>query len=237
MGKTLFKFLKSMDLDHLFKGWKGSKAAERRAISRIKKGESPYYVLTEENKIPVDDNSRRIRAMKEGDGAPKDELYHSTWRNYDYFLPGSHFGTKQAALDNYIPGPNEYLYVRDPADRSSRNIHSVREVQEPDHEGLTIPVLVNEKRQAVRTRDHFDEVGETDLSDYYQYIDPALLRSKLNTLVYENTMEDPGSLSYINVRPNVRSRFAMHNPNWRHLKDMLAGTGALTLLPIPGEDF
>ena len=50
-------------------------------------------------------------------------------------------------------------------------------------------------------------------------------------------MEDPGSLSYINVRPNVRSRFAMHNPNWRHLKDMLAGTGALTLLTIPGEDF
>lgn len=242
MVKGLLKaFLKSMDLEHLFTGWKGSHAAERRAIARIKKGESPYYVLTEENKIPVDLKSRNLRALKEGYGNPRDEVYHGTLTDTDEperlldkqmeidfenfpnigitnFWEKSHFGDSKAALSRIRDKGN---YSKDPYYGLGASMY---------------PVRLKEKSSAVKTKDLEDgDWFDPSLADYIEAVkEKGGLPSE--TMWYDNFIESEGAPSYINVNPNVRGRFAMHNPNWTHLKDLLAGAGGLTLLPY-GEDF
>ena len=207
----LYHILKSMGLIKLLRGWKHLPGSADRAAARIKKGESPYFVLSEENGIPMDQQSRALRAMKSGYGSSKDEVYHGSFSDIDSFRPGTHFGTKRAANEAIGGGPE------------SRHLAS-------EHRGALYPVSLSESKHADRTIDILNDLETPPLSKFIRELDPSIRRKNIDTLKYTNEAEDAGSISFINTKPNVRGRYAAHNPNWIKLRDLLA-TGALVTLP------
>ena len=214
----LFRLLKELGLAHLIKGFMKSPAAARRAVIRIQKGESPHRVLTEESGISVKPRDIEIRALKQGYGYPRDEVYHASWSDIDAFRPVAHFGSKKAAHDVLKGG-------------------SFGDFQRPvQHKGAIYPVRLSEKRGADWTVDITEPDEPLVLGDFLAKVEPSVLRKYLDTLKYTNKYEDEGALSFINTKPNVRGRYAMHNPNWIKFRDLLAGTGALSLLPFGNEE-
>ena len=207
----LFRLLKEKGLPYLMKGFSKSPIAARRAVVRIKKGENPYRVLTEENKISVKPRDINVRAQKQGYGSPEDEVYHGSWtEDIRSFWPGSHFGTKRAAHD--------ILKAEDPLINNA----------------VIYPVRLSGKRRADLTHDLGYGI---DLGDYIKHrADPTIRKNTLDTLKYINRHEDEGALSFINTKTNVRGRHAMYNPHWKNFKDLMAGIGGLSLLPLTDEE-
>jgi hypothetical protein len=204
----LFSILDKKGLTHLLKGWRAD-ANSARAASRIEKGESPYFVLSEENNIPMDPRSRAIRSLKSGRGSESDEVYHATASQEPIdFDAGSHFGTREAAHQRLggVLHDNTML------------------AHEPESLGAIYPTRLRNKRYADRTEDlegpYIDEL-KLPLQDF---IDEAKRQgnSPTDTLKYENFMEGSGADSYMNINEDVRGKFAAFNPHWDDFKDFLA---------------
>jgi hypothetical protein len=225
MGE-LFRILKSMNLVKLLRGWQRIPGAAERAAERIKKGESPYYVMSEENGIPMDPTSRRKRGIEQG---YTDEDYHgtqglfneddSTFSALDRFQQESHFGSLNTA-HNRLTNVAEQDHLK--------NFYG-------DYSSI-YPVRLKDRHKAVETEDLGSNrlLSIKDFDDRAKEMNPDKPFGDPETLKYENFIEDDGALSFINRRENVRGRFAAHNPHWRLFKDLLA-TGVLSTLPFIDE--
>lgn len=177
MGKKaiLEALLDTMGLGHLMKGFTSAAPANARATARIRKGESPYHVLTDENNIPTDTKSRRARAMKEGYGSLSDTEIHGSRSDITGFNKGTHFGTVKAADETSSgKGSMEFHDVDElKEDIESIGIEKMREIypsmgrllDDPDMYGNDLayqtryPVVLRNKRDAAKTFD-IDQMGE-----------------------------------------------------------------------------
>ena len=188
MGKRaiLEALLNTMNLGHLLKGFTSAAPANARAIARIRKGESPYHVLTDENNIPTDTKSRSIRAMKEGYGSLSDIEIHGSKSDITGFNKGTHFGTVKAADEaSSGKGSMEFFNAEELKEEIKKEgIEKIRDsyptlgqlLENPDSYGddLTYqtryPVVLRNKNESAQTFD-IDQTG--DGSDIYEYMDAS----------------------------------------------------------------
>lgn len=227
---ALIQVLKRMGLSHLLKGFRGN---PDRALIRIQKGESPYYALTKENNIDTSPLARMTRGMEEGYATKReDELVHGSRDDIMEFRPGTHFGTPEAANKRLNQNLNALVFQRPDSPVLGRirdhNLDSSY-FGTPDKNSLyatNYPVALKDKHRSRETADIMGDAEHWPLSRYFkdaeEIADTPLNRSEIEALHYENMVEDRGNLSYINTKPNVRSRHAMFNPNWRRFRDLLA---------------
>lgn len=148
-------------------------------------------------------------------------VYHSTKNNFHAFRPMSHFGTEKAAHDRYKVGPWNPSHLE-----MDRNLHNISVI--PAHISLKNPIDVGTERDWRGNRDTLrqvanwmgrkldkkyayarqklkDLIGDTRWGDYPQLMEQRGAEIIRDTghdgIVYTNTIEDPGSRSFITLGP------------------------------------
>tara|TARA_R110000787_G_scaffold142510_2_gene256135 strand:+ start:5992 stop:6705 length:714 start_codon:yes stop_codon:yes gene_type:complete len=221
----IVEMLPASSAEELVRTSKLTTPAIKEAQARISQGQSPYHVLTQldSRDYGVDKQSRAVRALNDDYGPLSDPVHHGSGSDSDIqaFWSGTHFGTAKAAEDRI----NQTL-VKDPA---------------------IYPAVLKRREDALRSEDAIygpSAYGGDTQTDLESLLSTARenygpwMPSKydIDTVQYENIAEDPGSVSFVNTRQDVRSPQSQFNPNWRHLRDLLASTIPATALATSLDD-
>lgn len=175
--------------------------------------------------LPMDEASRMARAAEQG---YMQEVYHGTraTKPFEEFrpqmgqqrhdLPGVHVGTKESAeerLEQYFGGKSFGLKNDLASSGQAASVMPLRMKAEKPFVGKSgTPYTEGEIRQKV-TAFAKKEGLRPDSYDAKIRFRNSLIQQGYDVVPYVNTVEDPGNISYLVLKPeNLRSRFAKFDP-------------------------
>lgn len=175
--------------------------------------------------LPMDEASRMARAAEQGF---TQEVYHGTraTKPFDEFrpqmgqqrhdLPGVHVGTKEAAqerLEQYFGGKSFGLENDLARSDQAASVMPLRmKAEKPFVNKSGAPYTEGEIRQKVAAFAKKEGL-KPDSYDAKIRFRNSLVKQGYDVVPYVNTVEDPGNISYLVLKPeNLRSRFAQFDP-------------------------